>query len=149
MTTKIRFKKLVSEAKIPSYQSAGAAGFDFHCVEDVTLKKGEVVLAPTGLSVEVPTGFELQVRARSGLSAKKGVFLVNGLGTIDSDYRGEIKVILSTCCDEIVELKKGDRIAQGVIAKAAQFEIEEVIELSDTARGAGGFGSTGVSEAVN
>ena len=146
MADKIRFKKLVPEAQIPNYQSRGAAGFDFNSVADVTLKKGEVALVPTGLSVEVPHGYELQVRARSGLSAKKGVFLVNGIGTIDCDYRGEIKVILSTCSDEPVELKSGDRIAQGVIAEAKQFEIEEVAELSDTVRGAGGFGSTGLSE---
>lgn len=139
----IKFRKLSSNAKIPGYQSEQAAGFDFCASEDCRLEKGQVTLIPTGLSCEIPEGFELQVRARSGLAAKAGVFLVNGVGTIDSDYRGEIKVIASTCLDQSVEIKAGDRIAQGVLAPVTRAEISEVAELSDTARGAGGFGSTG------
>lgn len=139
----IRFKKLESNAVIPNYQTAGAAGFDFHSIEDTKIEPGKVTLVRTGLSVEIPEGYELQVRARSGLAAKAGIFLVNGIGTIDSDYRGEIKVILSTCLNTPLEIKAGDRIAQGVLAKYERASISEVSELSSTARGAGGFGSTG------
>lgn len=141
--SRIQFLKLDPKAKIPSYQSTFAAGFDFHSIEDVTLKAGEVVLVRTGLAVEVPEGYELQVRARSGLSAKQGVFLVNGIGTIDADYRGEIKIIMSTCLQVPVTLKAGERIAQGVLARAEQAIIAESFELSQTERGVGGFGSTG------
>lgn len=144
-TQKIMFKKLVPNAEIPAYQTEGAAGFDLKCTEDVQLKNGEVSLVSTGLSVEIPQGYELQIRARSGLAAKKGVFLVNGIGTIDSDYRGEIKIILSTCSRVPVNLASGERVAQGVLAKVDRAEILEVQELSDTARGAGGFGSTGAA----
>jgi len=144
--SEIRFKKLNEHAIIPAYQSSGAAGFDFHSIEDVVLKKGEVVLVSTGLLVEVPEGYELQVRARSGLAAKKGVFLVNGVGTIDSDYRGEIKIIMSTCLDSPVELKAGERVAQGVVARVEQVQIREADKLSETARGARGFGSTGLTK---
>lgn len=141
----IFFKKLTPEAIIPSYKTTGAAGFDFHSTEDITIRKNEVSLVPTGLSVEIPEGYELQVRCRSGLAAKSGAFLVNGIGTIDSDYRGEVKVIMSTCLDQPLEIRKGDRIAQGVLTKAKQAEILEVGELSETARGDGGFGSTGAA----
>lgn len=140
---KIRFKKLNDDARIPEYKTGGAAGFDFYATEDATLKQGEVSLVATGLACEIPEGYELQVRCRSGLAAKAGVFLVNGIGTIDSDYRGEIKVIMSTCRAEPFEIKAGDRIAQGVLAKAKQAEIIEVESLTDTSRGEGGFGSTG------
>jgi len=143
---KILFNKLHLHAQIPAYQTAGASGFDFHSVEDVTLKRGEVALVSTGLAVEVPEAFELQIRARSGLAAKKGVFLVNGIGTIDSDYRGEIKIILSTCSDEPVVLKAGDRIAQGVVMHIEKVGIEEAEFLTETDRGEGGFGSTGLTE---
>lgn len=141
----IKFRKLNAQAILPNYQSAGASGFDFHSVEDVTLRKGEIVLVSTGLAVEIPQGFELQVRARSGLAAKHGIFLVNGVGTIDADYRGEIKIIMSTCKDEPVRLKAGDRIAQGVLGAVIQAEISETTNLSETQRGTGGFGSTGIS----
>ncbi len=139
----IKFKKLNDRAIIPSYQTAGAAGFDFHSTEDVVLHNGRVMLVPTGLSCEIPEGYELQVRCRSGLAAKFGVFLVNGVGTIDSDYRGEIKIILSTCSNDAVHLKAGERVAQGVLAKVEQAKIEVAEELSESARGTGGFGSTG------
>jgi dUTP pyrophosphatase len=145
MVEELRFKKLDSQAIIPQFQTKGAAGFDFHALEGAQINPGEVTLVRTGLSVEVPEGFELQVRARSGLSAKAGIFLVNGVGTIDSDYRGEIKIIMSTCMGKPVEIKAGDRIAQGVIAAVVQPQIVEVTELSETERGSGGFGSTGVS----
>jgi len=146
MAKQIHFKKLDAQAVIPQFQTKGAAGFDFHALEDAQLRPGEVTLVRTGLSVEVPEGFELQVRARSGLSAKAGVFLVNGVGTIDCDYRGEIKIIMSTCLNKPVEIKAGDRIAQGVIAAVFQPEIIEVSQLTETERGAGGFGSTGLRQ---
>jgi dUTP pyrophosphatase len=139
----LKFKRIHPSAKIPQYQTRGAAGFDFYSVEDAHLKAGEVSLVATGLSVEIPEGFELQIRARSGLSAKWGVFLVNGIGTVDSDYRGEIKIILSTCTSGLVYLKAGERIAQGVLTRVTQAVISETTELSETERGMGGFGSTG------
>jgi len=139
----IKFKKLHPAAVIPRYQTLGAAGFDFHSIEDAELVAGKVLLVATGLSCEIPEGYELQIRCRSGLAAKSGVFLVNGIGTVDCDYRGEIKVILSTCSLQPIFLKAGERIAQGVISLVSQADISEVSELSDTLRGAGGFGSTG------
>jgi len=139
----IKFKKLHVSAVIPRYQSTGAAGFDFHSIEDAELVAGKVILVATGLSCEMPEGYELQIRCRSGLAAKSGVFLVNGIGTVDCDYRGEIKVILSTCSTQPILLKAGERIAQGVISPVSQAEILEVNELTDTQRGVGGFGSTG------
>lgn len=144
MSQILRFKKLIPTAVIPNYQTPGASGFDFHCIENVIIQTGKIALVRTGLAVEVPKGFELQIRARSGLAAKHGIFLVNGIGTIDSDYRGEIKIILSTCANDFVEIKAGDRIAQGVIVPVVQAEILQVSELSLTERGAGGFGSTGL-----
>jgi dUTP pyrophosphatase len=144
MTT-IGFKKLHEDAQLPDYQTQGASGFDLRSVEDVTLVNGQVSLVATGLSVEIPEGYELQIRARSGLAAKKGVFLVNGIGTVDSDYRGEIKVILSTCQRAPIELKKGERVAQGVVMKIERAQINELSNLSETERGAGGFGSTGTA----
>lgn len=143
MRAPIKFKKLHADAKLPAYQTPGAAGFDFYSVEDVTLRRGQVALVSTGLSCEIPPGFELQVRCRSGLAAKFGIFLVNGIGTIDSDYRGEIKIILSTIQDEPVQLKAGERVAQGVLASYVSAEIAETENLSESQRGAGGFGSTG------
>lgn len=140
---RVAFLKLNERARIPEYKTKGAAGFDFHCTEEVELRSGKVSLVPTGLAVEIPEGYELQIRCRSGLAAKAGCFLVNGLGTIDSDYRGEIKIIMSTCLDQAVHLKVGDRVAQGVLAKVRRAKIVEASELSDTERGDGGFGSTG------
>lgn len=144
-SAQIVFKKLNPDAKIPAYQSEEAAGFDLHSTETVTLESGKVNLVPTGLAMQLKPGFELQLRCRSGLAAKKGVFLVNGVGTIDSDYRGEIKVILSTCLNEKVVLEKGERIAQAVVAKVERAHISEAEALTETERGAGGFGSTGTA----
>lgn len=144
----IKFKKLDPRAVIPQYQTAGASGFDFHSLKEVTLRVGEIELVPTGLSVEIPPGYELQIRARSGLAAKLGVFLVNGIGTVDSDYRGEIKIILSTCKLDPIVLSAGERIAQGVLVKVDRLAVVETHELSDTIRGDGGFGSTGIVSTV-
>lgn len=143
----LKWKKLDSSARVPQVQSAGAACFDLSAclAAPIKLEKGKVVAVPTGLAVQIPEGFEMQVRARSGLSFKHGVTLVNGVGTIDSDYRGEIKVLLTLLQDEELVVKDGDRIAQALIAPVLVVEHEEVKELSSTERGAGGFGSTGVS----
>jgi dUTP pyrophosphatase len=140
----VKFKKLHAEAQIPKYQTAGAAGMDLVACNDepITLWTGaEAMLVPTGLSIELPQGYEAQVRPRSGLSLK-GVSVANSPGTVDEDYRGEIKVIMRNHGHTIV-IHKGDRIAQLVIARVQQAEVVEATELSDTERGSSGFGSTG------
>lgn len=135
------------KGELPRYQSAGASGFDVRAqlAAPVTLKPGERALIPTGLSFEIPFGFEIQARPRSGLAAKQGITLMNTPGTIDADYRGEVKVILANLGQEAVVINDQDRCAQLVIAPIYQADFELVNDLSDTARGAGGFGSTGKS----
>lgn len=132
--------------KLPEYETSGSAGVDLQAYVDaaVTLKPMERALVPTGLFIELPEGYEAQVRARSGLAIKHGISLVNGIGTIDSDYRGEIKVILINLGDADFTINNGDRIAQMVFIKHEQASFELVEELMDTERGAGGFGHTGV-----
>lgn len=133
---------------LPSYETAGAAGADVRASlgagEKLLIKPGERVLVPSGFSMEIPQGFEVQVRPRSGLSFKTGLMVLNSPGTIDSDYRGEVKIILGNLgkVDEVIN--HGDRVAQLVIAPVIQARyIESTEELSSTTRGAGGFGSTG------
>ena len=140
---KLKIKKLNENAIIPAYQSELAAGFDLHSVEDYVLKKGERKLIKTGLAFEIEPGFEVQIRPRSGLAFKHGITVLNTPGTIDADYRGEIMVLLINLGEEDFEIKKGERIAQAVIAPVVQAEFVETYELSDTKRGKGGFGSTG------
>ena len=140
---KLKIKKINPEAIIPAYQTKEAAGFDLHSIENVVLKPGERKLIGTGLAFEIEYGYEVQIRPRSGLAFKHGITVLNSPGTIDSDYRGEIKVLLINHSDEEFEIKKGDRIAQAVVASVIQAEIVEVEELSSTERGEGGFGSTG------
>ena len=134
---------------LPSYETSEAAGMDLRAAvpEDapLTLKPGARELVPTGFAMAIPPGFEAQIRPRSGLALKHGLSLVNAPGTIDSDYRGEIKIILINQGDEDFEISRGMRIAQMVIAPVLQAAIEPVTSLEDTARGAGGFGSTGVA----
>ena len=132
--------------KLPEYETKGSAGVDLQAYIDNTiiLKPMERKLVPTGLFIELPEGYEAQVRARSGLAIKHGISLVNGIGTIDSDYRGEIKVILINLGDLDFTIKNGDRIAQMIFIKHEQADFELVEELKDTERGAGGFGHTGV-----
>lgn len=143
----LKIKKLDDKAIIPSYQTKGAAGFDLHSIEDVLLNPGERKLIKTGLAFEIEDGYEVQIRPRSGLAYKHGITVLNSPGTIDSDYRGEIKVLLINHSNEAFNIKKGDRIAQGVLAKVIQADIIEVKELNATSRGDRGFGSTGgVSE---
>jgi len=140
---KLKIKKLNKEAIIPAYQTELAAGFDLHSIEEYVLKKGERKLIKTGLAFEIEDGYEVQIRPRSGLAFKHGITVLNSPGTIDADYRGEIMVLLINLGDEDFEIKKGERIAQAVVAPVVQAKFEEVEELSSTKRGAGGFGSTG------
>ncbi|GAX87845.1 dUTP pyrophosphatase [Lebetimonas natsushimae] len=139
----LKVKKLNKEAIIPAYQSEEAAGFDLHSIENVVIKPGERKLIGTGLAFEIEKGYEIQIRPRSGLAYKHGITVLNTPGTIDSDYRGEIKVLLINLGSENFEVKKGERIAQAVVAPVVQAKFAEVEELSDTKRGGGGFGSTG------
>ena len=129
----------------PVYASDGAAGADLRAAleKPLIVAPGERILVPTGLVLEIPRGFEGQVRARSGLALKQGLALANGVGTIDADYRGEVGVLVVNLGAEPVTLTRGDRIAQIVIAPVARAIFEGVADLVDTARGAGGFGSTG------
>ncbi|QCT94447.1 dUTP diphosphatase [Caminibacter mediatlanticus TB-2] len=140
---KLKVKKLKNDAILPKYQTDEAAGFDLHSIENVVIKVGERKLISTGLAFEIEKGFEAQIRPRSGLAFKYGITVLNSPGTIDSDYRGEIKVLLINLGEEDFEIKKGDRISQVVIAPVIQAEIIEVEILSNTQRGSGGFGSTG------
>lgn len=176
MNIPIKVKKLHSEAVIPEYQTSGAAGFDLHAMEDVVIEPGETVLVRTGLAIELPQGYEMQIRPRSGVSLKTKLRVANAPGTVDSDYRGEICVVVSNVTDYGVRddvwfarkidgtryridhmtgntvqhgsyiIRHGDRIAQGVIKPIYQAVFTEVDELSDTERGTDGFGSTGVRE---
>lgn len=131
---------------LPEYATSGSAGMDIHAAveEPLTLQPGEVHMVPTGLAFAVPHGFECQVRSRSGLAAKHGVFALNSPGTIDSDYRGEVKVILANFSKAPFTIERGTRIAQLVVAKHEHVTWNEVETLEETVRGDGGFGSTGV-----
>jgi len=131
---------------IPVYKTAGAAGADIcaYIDKDVVIKKGTRAIVPTGLFCAIPEGYEIQVRPRSGLAAKNGVTVLNTPGTIDSDYRGEICVILINLGDEDFTIHNGDRIAQLIVAPVTQGQFVRVAKLDETERGAGGFGSTGV-----
>jgi dUTP pyrophosphatase len=145
----VRVTRLAHNADLPlpAYETAGSAGMDLRAAvaqdAPVTLRPGARDLIPTGLAMALPDGFEAQVRPRSGLAAKAGVTCLNTPGTIDSDYRGEVKVILVNLGEEDFVIRRGDRIAQMVIAPVVQADWAEVESLDETARGAGGFGSTG------
>jgi len=130
---------------LPSYATQGSAGMDITAalMEPWNLEPGAIALIPTGIAIALPEGYECQVRSRSGLAAKHGVFALNAPGTIDSDYRGEIKVILANSGKQAYSIQPGERIAQLVIAKYETVTWEHVSELSTTERGSGGFGSTG------
>lgn len=131
---------------IPSYETEGASGMDIRAYidETIVLLPGKRALIPTGLFIELPAGYEIQIRARSGLAVKYGIGLTNGIGTIDSDYRGEIKIPLINWGEEAFTINNGDRIAQMIVCKYERVEVEVVDRLSDTARGSGGFGHTGI-----
>ena len=143
----VRFRKLNSLVSVPSYETDGAAGADIRAFlpeGPVVIRSGEWRLIPTGLCPEIPEGYEIQVRPRSGLAAKKGVTVLNAPGTVDSDYRGEIKVNLINHSKEDFVVEDGLRIAQIVIAKVERASFTVAEELSSTSRGEGGFGSTGI-----
>ena len=151
MTPRVRIVRLPGAdpaIPLPSYETTGAAGADiranFPDRAPVALQPGERRLIPTGLTVEIPNGYEMQIRPRSGAALKQGLSLPNSPGTIDSDYRGPLGVILINLGHESVVVAHGDRIAQVVVAPVVQAVFEEVEALSDTARGSGGFGSTGL-----
>ena len=145
VTPVVRFKRLRAGAVLPRYMTAGAAGMDLvaAATEDLVLAPGGRGTVPTGWAVELPRGYEGQVRPRSGLALRSAVTVLNAPGTIDSDYRGELTVLLVNLGTEAHVVRPGDRIAQLVVAPVAQAAVEEVATLSDTARGEGGFGHTG------
>ena len=142
---KVNIIKLHKSAILPDYQTAGAAGADIHaCLETpVTLVPMERRMVPTGLAMAIPEGYEVQIRARSGMSIKHGITMVNGIGTIDCDYRGELGVLLINLSEEPFTIEPGMRIAQMVVAKYERVEWREVDQLGETERGGGGYGSTG------
>jgi dUTP pyrophosphatase len=145
MAPRVRFVKLRPGASPPRYMSAGAAGMDLSSAapEPIEIAPGGRAAVPTGLAFEIPPGYEGQVRGRSGLARKFGIGLPNAPGTIDSDYRGEVAVLLINWGSEPFTVKPGDRIAQLVIAPVAAADLEEAADLAETARGDGGFGHTG------
>ena len=129
---------------LPAYATPGSAGVDLVLAEDLTIEPGARALAPTGLAMAIPVGFEGQVRPRSGLAIKLGLTVINAPGTIDSDYRGEVKVPLINLSNQAIVLRRGERMAQLIIAPVVQVGFEEVVSLDETQRGRQGFGSTGV-----
>ncbi|MEW8973464.1 MAG: dUTP diphosphatase [Tissierellaceae bacterium] len=135
-----------SSLPLPNYKTEGSSGIDLYAniLEPIELKPFERVLVPTGLFMAIPRGYEGQIRGRSGLALNHGITLANGIGTIDSDYRGEIKIILINLSQETFVINNGDRIAQFVLSKYENIEFEEVKSLEDTDRGDGGFGHTGI-----
>jgi len=142
----LRVRKKDLRAELPSYESSGAAGMDIRAFIDreITIAPLERAKIPTGLFMEIPLGYEAQVRPRSGLASRAGVTVVNAPGTIDSDYRGEVEILLINFGNESFTVKNGDRIAQMVISPVIRAAVTEVEALSETERGTGGFGSTGI-----
>lgn len=144
----VRYIKLRPQAQAPQYMTDGAAGLDLFAAPDemVTIEPMKRALIPTGIAVDIPVGFEGQVRPRSGLALKKGITLPNSPGTIDSDYRGEVGVIMQNLGEEPFEVRAGDRIAQLIIAPVCRVDLQLVDSLEETERNGGGFGHTGVKE---
>jgi len=140
---KLKFKKLNPEAVIPTYGTSDSAGFDFYCLEDSLIDVKDTVMIRTGLSVEIPKGYFMAIVPRSSTGLKTPLRLSNSMGIIDSDYRGELKLIFTNTSNSVYKVNKNDRLAQGFILPVLQMIIEESNELSDTERGEGGFGSTG------
>lgn len=145
----VKIKRLRKNAILPAYQTEYSAGMDLHaCIDEpITLKPMERILIPTGLSIELPIGYESQIRARSGLSLKHGITMANGVGTIESDYRGEYGVVLFNISDKPFVVEPDMRIAQLVISRYEHVSWQEIDSLSQTKRGEGGFGSTGIGKA--
>lgn len=147
----VKIVRLRASAKLPEYQTAQAAAMDIHaCIDKpITLQSLDRVMVPTGFALELPDGYEAQMRARSGLAIKNGITMANGIGTIDADYRGEVGVlVINTSRDEFV-IEPGMRIAQMVVARYERVEWEETNTLSETERGTGGYGSTGTRSSVD
>lgn len=143
---KVRIKKLVSDARIPTYASSGASGADLYSVIDTNISPNKFSLIPTGIAIEMPPGFEAQIRPRSGIALNYGVTILNAPGTIDADYRGEIKVVLVNLSEEEFNIKKGMRIAQMVFTQIEQANFEVVGEIEKTERNNGGFGHSDTGE---
>ena len=141
----ILIKRLSKEVSLPKYETSGSSGMDLAANIDakITINPGKTVIIPTGLALSIPKGFEVQIRPRSGLAAKQKITVLNTPGTIDADYRGEIKVILINLGKESFIVERGLRIAQMVVCPVVQAQLKEVDDLSKTERGKGGFGSTG------
>ena len=142
---KILIKRLSKEVSLPKYETSGSSGMDLSANIDakINIEPGKTAIIPTGLALSIPKGFEIQIRPRSGLVAKQKISVLNTPGTIDSDYRGEIKVILINLSQESFRVEKGLRIAQMVVCPVVQAQLKEVNDLNETVRGKGGFGSTG------
>ena len=142
---KVLVKKLNPEAKLPSYKTKGSSGMDLMALieEKIIVKPNSSELIPTGLSIAIPEDLEIQIRPRSGLAAKHNISVLNAPGTIDSDYRGELKIILYNHSNKDFIVNKNDRVAQMILVPVLKIDFEEVDELPDTIRGSGGFGSTG------
>ena len=142
---KILIKRLSKEVSLPKYETSGSSGMDLSANIDakINIEPGKTAIIPTGLALSIPKGFEIQIRPRSGLAAKNNISVLNTPGTIDSDYRGEIKVIIYNHGDEDFVINNGDRIAQMVLSPVIKMELEETNDLPKTIRGQSGFGSTG------
>ena len=142
---KMKITRMAHNKYLPEYKTEGSSGMDLYAAIDkeITLKPLERVLVPTGIKIEIPLEYEAQIRARSGLSVKHGITLINAVGTVDADYRGEVCVGLVNLSNEEYTIKPDDRIAQMVIARVEKAQIEVTTELAESARGEGGFGSTG------
>ena len=142
---KILIKRLSKEISLPKYETTGSSGMDLaaNIVDNINVDPRNTAIIPTGLALSIPKGFEIQIRPRSGLAAKQKISVLNTPGTIDSDYRGEIKVILINLGQKSFKVEKGLRIAQMVVCPVVQAQIKEVEDLNETERGKGGFGSTG------
>ena len=143
--TKILIKRLSKEVPLPKYETNGSSGMDLaaNINTNIDIDPGKTAIIPTGLALSIPKGFEVQIRPRSGLAAKQKITVLNTPGTIDADYRGEIKVILINLGQESFKVEKGFRIAQMVVCPVMQAQLKEVDDLNETERGKGGFGSTG------
>ena len=143
--TKILIKRLSKEVSLPKYETSGSSGMDLaaNIDADINIDPGKTAIIPTGLALSIPKGFEVQIRPRSGLAAKQKISVLNTPGTIDADYRGEIKVILINLGQEPFKVEKGLRIAQMVVCPIVRAQLKEVDNLNETERGEGGFGSTG------
>ena len=144
--TKILIKRLSKQVSLPKYETSGSSGMDIsaNIQDNINIEPGDTAIIPTGIVMSIPNGFEVQIRPRSGLAAKQKITVLNTPGTIDSDYRGEIKVILINLSHKVFKVENGLRIAQMVVCPVIKADLELVDELTETKRGDGGFGSTGI-----